>query len=57
MTITEMIEMLEKLRTEHGDIRVEVRNEAGDWYGAEEVQTTYYRKPASGPEWIVFIDT
>ena len=56
MTISELITKLGKLRTDYGDARVEVRNEAGDWNDAEDVQATHYRKPASEPKWVVFID-
>ena len=56
MTISELITRLEKMLTDYGDARVEVRNEAGDWYAAGEVQATHYRKPASEPKWVVFID-
>ena len=56
MTINELIAKLEKMRADYGDARVEVRNEAGDWNDAEEVQATHYRKPASEPKWVVFID-
>ncbi|MBK8772491.1 MAG: hypothetical protein IPM06_18995 [Rhizobiales bacterium] len=56
MKISELIDRLEKLSVEYGDASVEVRNEAGDWNDAEEIQATHYIKPASEPKWIVFID-
>lgn len=55
MVISELISKLEKMRTDYGDARVEVRNEAGDWNDAEEVLATHYSKPASDPKWVVFI--
>ena len=57
MTINELIAKLENIRAEYGNALVEVRNDAGDWNDAEEVQPTHYRKPASEPKWVVFIDT
>ncbi len=56
MRISELIAKLEQARNDYGDARVEVRNEAGDWNDAEEVQATHYSKPASDPKWVVFID-
>ena len=56
MTINELIAKLEKMRADHGDARVEVRNEAGDWNDAEAVQATHYGNPSDDPKWIVFID-
>jgi hypothetical protein len=56
MIISELIAKLEQARNEYGDVRVEVRNEAGDWNEADDVQATHYRKPASDPKWVVFID-
>lgn len=56
MVISELIAKLEYMRNERGDVVVEVRNSVGDWDDAQEVQLTYYRKPASGPKWVVFID-
>lgn len=56
MTINELIAKLEQMRNDYGDARVEVRNSAGDWNDAEEVQATHYGKPSDDLKWIVFID-
>jgi hypothetical protein len=56
MTINELISKLEKMRVDYGNAWVEVRNEAGDWNDAEEVQARHYGDPAGVPTWVVFID-
>ena len=55
MKISELIDKLEKMRTDYGDVRVEARNGAGDWDYVNEVAYTNIGIP-SDPEWVVFID-
>ena len=55
MKISELIEKLNNVKEEHGDIRVEVRNDAAEFDDAEVVETTFYIKK-SGREVVVFID-
>lgn len=42
MTIGELIVNLEQMRNKYGDARVEVRNPAGDWDDAAELQAKHY---------------
>jgi hypothetical protein len=57
MVISELIANLEKMRADYGDARVEVRNPAGDWNDAEDLQATHYGNPFDvEPKWVVFID-
>lgn len=57
MIISELIAKLEQARNEYGDARVEVRNPAGDWDDAEELQATHFGNPFDAePKWVVFID-
>ncbi len=58
MQINELITKLEKMRADYGDARVEVRNPAGYWDDAEDLQATHYGNPFDvDPKWVVFIDT
>jgi len=56
MSVTEMIQELQRIHDEFGDLQVEVRNEAGDWDSAASVQTEERRKPVSEPRLFVHID-
>ena len=57
MTISELINKLEKMRSEYGDARVEVRNSAGDYNDAGDLQATHYGNPFDvDPQWVVFVD-
>ena len=53
MTISELINKLEKMRSEYGDARVEVRNSAGDYNDAGDLKATHYDVD---PKWVVFVD-
>ena len=57
MVISELIAKLEFMRNEYGDVRVEVRNAAGDFDDADTLQATYYGNPFNvDRKWVVFID-
>lgn len=43
MKISELIAELEKAMAEHGDLRVEARNNAGDMDDVEDVSTYIYK--------------
>lgn len=57
MKISEIIEGLAKIAEEYGDVDVEVRNEAGEWYSAENITPCLHRKPASAAKWVATVDT
>ena len=56
MTISELIEVLERILVSHGNFPVEVRNAAGDWDEAETVNTVNYGKSNAKVKCKVLID-
>jgi hypothetical protein len=55
--ISKLITSLQEKQTELGDIPVEVRNEEGDYYSLEIVESTFTYKPGQDDHWIIFLDT
>lgn len=60
MRISELLGHLHAIRSEHSeedeDIKVEVRNSAGEFDEAEAVSVTHYGRPNGQKKWVVFID-
>jgi hypothetical protein len=55
MKISEVIEKLNKIKEEHGDISVEVRDIDAVFYTAEAVETTFHYTK-DGIRYVVFFD-
>lgn len=56
MVITELIERLEQLRAQVGNVEVEVRNPAGDHDIAEDVQPVNISPYPRETKWRVYVE-
>jgi hypothetical protein len=56
MTITELIAKLEKMRSEYGDVQVEVRRDDGFFGFVAVVEATHYAFPNAPAKWVVYLD-
>jgi hypothetical protein len=56
MKISELIEKLEQLRDQVGDVEVEARNTAGDYDTAEDAEIVNVACKANDPKWRVYIE-
>lgn len=58
MKISEVIKELEKSLYDFGDVKVEVRNEIGEFNEATEINNTHYRNQGTGKvRNIIYIDS
>lgn len=57
MNVDELVKKLLALRTKHGNMRVESRNEDGHFYDVSAVSKTLSYPSSKSKEWVILIDT